>query len=447
MALIKVHNRLIEGAAVNVKDFGAKGDGVTDDTAAIQAALDAGAGNKVIIPKGVYLLTSGLDVPNRTQVTGDGPINSYLIYKVSTTTANSAFNFDNNDNIHLSDFTIFCNTGSGSQNTTGIKLQGDAGAVTEVHLDRVYIDNFQSFGVFLNTDVYYFSMDRCRIINTSNAVSNGGTGSGNAIGLYIGATCNAIRINECRIALNDKAVDSSNSNKKYSININNCYFESNGEGAPSANSCIHLRKCSAVSFNGNYIEANLTGTSVDDSVLLLDNCKGVDIRSNIFAGTFGGIGKSKNLIGLKNACYGVVAECNELQDPITSCIYVADGNSVIKAHRNYYDAFGTPLQTYAQITNVISSRLVEIDVPHIQAISTGSVGAKSSYQTNITIPGVPNDRNCTIVATCQNGGADFSVTAAILGNDLVRLMFFNMDASPQSFTGNVAVRVYKNGSF
>lgn len=43
---------------VSVKDKGAKGDGATDDTAAIQAAIDAvaGTGGTVLLPKGIYMV-------------------------------------------------------------------------------------------------------------------------------------------------------------------------------------------------------------------------------------------------------------------------------------------------------------------------------------------------------------------------------------------------------
>ena len=47
---------------VSVKDFGAVGDGVVDDTAAIQAAIDASYSKKLFFPRGEYKITSTLIV-------------------------------------------------------------------------------------------------------------------------------------------------------------------------------------------------------------------------------------------------------------------------------------------------------------------------------------------------------------------------------------------------
>jgi len=79
----------IQSWSVNVKDapFYAKGDGVTDDTAAIQAAINSqGTGGYVFIPKGDYLVTSQLIIPySRFRLSGAGCFVTRLI-------TNAAFN-------------------------------------------------------------------------------------------------------------------------------------------------------------------------------------------------------------------------------------------------------------------------------------------------------------------------------------------------------------------
>jgi len=65
-----VQNKLRE--TLSVKDFGAKGDGTTDDTTAIQAALTAGAGNKVYFPTGTYKVTSTLTISTGTSIEFNG---------------------------------------------------------------------------------------------------------------------------------------------------------------------------------------------------------------------------------------------------------------------------------------------------------------------------------------------------------------------------------------
>ena len=55
---------------INVRDYGAAGDGTTDDRQAIQDALDVGG--HVYVPPGVYAVTSGvLRIQRRTRLTAD----------------------------------------------------------------------------------------------------------------------------------------------------------------------------------------------------------------------------------------------------------------------------------------------------------------------------------------------------------------------------------------
>lgn len=70
---------------VSVKDFGAVGNGIADDTTAIQAALNAAftaGGGSVYVPTGTYKITSPLIVRSNTFLFGDGA--SSVIYNTTT---------------------------------------------------------------------------------------------------------------------------------------------------------------------------------------------------------------------------------------------------------------------------------------------------------------------------------------------------------------------------
>lgn len=62
---------ILDWLNVQAPEFGAKGDGVTDDTAAIQAAINAAdIGGVVYFPRGVYIISAPLDLPRGVTLLG-----------------------------------------------------------------------------------------------------------------------------------------------------------------------------------------------------------------------------------------------------------------------------------------------------------------------------------------------------------------------------------------
>lgn len=82
MALTKVTYSMTEGDPINILDFGAVGDGVTDDTAAFVTAISTE--RPIFLPEGEYLVTSTLTVDNKFFYISSDNNTGKIIYNQAT---------------------------------------------------------------------------------------------------------------------------------------------------------------------------------------------------------------------------------------------------------------------------------------------------------------------------------------------------------------------------
>ena len=240
---------------VSVKDFGAVGNGTTDDTASIQACLSSGA-TSITFPSGTYLISSTLSIPGSitlyfNQVTLIGHFSGYLmkiVYPGNITFVGSLTLADTNSSV----------TGSSSVITSGITFGDDvSNAVHNVNTIPCNIYATQLLTAFyIGYNCYSNSFGVLSSYNCGNATTPAVQFSS------LGGT-NDIHINKLEIVgINNSTWNGQGLlvNSGYGITIDHFHLESiyNALGAT-------FNTCNAT-INGGYFE-NVGGLSGSNCLL------------------------------------------------------------------------------------------------------------------------------------------------------------------------------------
>lgn len=176
------------GQFYNVQAYGAKGNGITNDTVAIQATLDAAgvAGGVVFVPKGTYLV-SNLTLSAQTTLQGIG---RGSILKAITGTTGSLIAFKTPSTavaVRICDIKI---DGNNLASLSGIYFDNTGVAQDSLHrLTNVYVYNCKVDGIHLGPAVIETNVIGCFVYNSGRYGYN----------FDVGATDN--RITDCSSGL------------------------------------------------------------------------------------------------------------------------------------------------------------------------------------------------------------------------------------------------------
>lgn len=201
---------------VNVKKYGAKGDGVTDDTEAFKLAISSL--KDVYIPKGTYIISDTIILNSGCKIFGDSTTDTILAVSYNFGENKEVFNIQHQKTV-VKNLTIAGNKKSSNigmdcfyPSSCGIAIKISSTTNRQwSNLENILIYNFDSAIVFDST--YYHSLNRVDINNCNNGF------------VFKGSTVGAIDIYSCHIRqIRNAGVLYENGN---SINFNNCTFEYN----------------------------------------------------------------------------------------------------------------------------------------------------------------------------------------------------------------------------
>jgi hypothetical protein len=346
MALTKVSYSMIQGASANVLDFGAVGDGVTDDTVAIQAAIDSLSplGGTLWIPKGAYIVSDAnadnacLVVTAPIQFLGAGAfytsiqpaagvagtVNTILV-NPSTAVDQTLMSFKNLSLGKLSNGTrqgnhgIYCLTLNAGQNLPKFTVENcsiqQGGGAAIAHLNDP-VDNINGgmYACYINNNTLKGGIklenSGDSIVISNNIMS--GTGTGVSASLVTGASLLSILDNN--ITTTNSAIIIV-SGMRVNILRNNIEHSTVGS---NSNAVIDI-----VSSGGTYvagvIQQNLVsafGATDATRLIFIREARGTLIQDNTFLAGVGGI----TAINITNTCTAIRVGANSYNATVATKI-------------------------------------------------------------------------------------------------------------------------------
>jgi hypothetical protein len=248
---------------INVKSYGATGDGVTDDTAAINSALAVAASlgrGQVFFPSGIFLTRGGHAITTPMTIAGagrgtTGVGNGISVLSLAAGANQSMFSIQSK-NVILRSFGLQGNKTSQTGTSHGIALDNTK-ALSYITLDDLWIDSFLTNGMILQTSGTSLSetvVSRCEVRN------NGFRGIETVTG------ANDVTIMNCQVAQNQRSGIYMGAAGK----VNICHSWGNGQADVNADYSGLTIIGGGVLVTGGQFESNgLLGTG---------HGRGIDIR-------------------------------------------------------------------------------------------------------------------------------------------------------------------------
>jgi polygalacturonase len=249
---------------VSVKDFGARGDGATDDTLAIQTAIDSGASN-VQFPAGTYVISARITV-SASGVALQSSQGAVIQHKASVAVGFSALR------IRASDVSVVGLTFDGSNaspplsgNNSFVNVDANGGALDGIAFRQCKFRNLDGYGIYqfaVSGTLSNISLIGCEFKNftasgTQGCVQLGGPGSAVII--------SKVRIDSCIWrSVNGSGVSvRSNNGADFldDVSVTNCLYDAGTSAYTTIG--VELWNARNVAITGNVFRNARMGLSID----------------------------------------------------------------------------------------------------------------------------------------------------------------------------------------